>query len=131
MNVVHISVSQHCKMTSLAHISADWPPSYHFPHHISKSLHAARLDELADSNEPAIKLKSEKRAEYISLSVWSRSLRLVWSHPFRHVVLIILYLFVSLVPLCRRLFSRVNIQPFIHSRVIPFNPPDQMVCVVF
>ena len=39
--------------------SADWPPNYHkmliiFPTKIlKKRLHAARIDELADSNEPA------------------------------------------------------------------------------
>ena len=47
------------KMTSLVNKSADWTPNYHkilifFPQKSLKSLHAARIDELADSNEPAI-----------------------------------------------------------------------------
>ena len=46
-------------MTSLINKSADWTPIYHkilifFPTKSLKSLYAARIDELADSNEPAI-----------------------------------------------------------------------------
>ena len=45
-------------MTSLVNKSADWTPNYHkilnfFPTKSLKSLHAARIDELADSNEQA------------------------------------------------------------------------------
>ena len=44
-------------MTSLVNKSADLPPNYHkiifFPTKSLKSLHTARIDELADSNEPA------------------------------------------------------------------------------
>ena len=48
-------------MTSLVNKSADWTPNYHkilifFPTKSLKSLRAARIDELADSNEPAIKM---------------------------------------------------------------------------
>ena len=47
-----------CKMMSLVNKSAHWTSNYHkiliFPQQKSwKSLHAARIDELADSNEPA------------------------------------------------------------------------------
>ena len=47
-------------MTSLVNKSADWTPNYHkilifFPTKSLKSLRAARIDELADSNKPAIK----------------------------------------------------------------------------
>ena len=47
-------------MTSLVNKSADWTPNYHkilifFPTKSLKSLRAARIDELADSNEPAIR----------------------------------------------------------------------------
>ena len=47
-------------MTSLVNKSADWPPNYHktlifSPPKSLKMLCAARIDELADSNEPAIK----------------------------------------------------------------------------
>ena len=46
-------------MTSLVNKSGDWTPNYHkilifSPPKSLKSLHAARIDELADSNEPAI-----------------------------------------------------------------------------
>ena len=46
-------------MTSLVNKSADWTPNYHkilifFPTKSLKSLRAARIDELADSNEEAI-----------------------------------------------------------------------------
>ena len=46
-------------MTSLVNKSADWTPNYHkilifFSTKSLKSLHAARIDELADSNEPAM-----------------------------------------------------------------------------
>ena len=45
-------------MTSLVNKSADWTPNYHkilifFPTKSLKSLRTARIDELADSNEPA------------------------------------------------------------------------------
>ena len=45
-------------MTSLVNKSTDWPPNYHkilifSPPKSFKSLCAARIDELADSNEPA------------------------------------------------------------------------------
>ena len=58
MNVVHIAVSWHCKMTSLVNKSDDCSPNYHniliFLTTTSlKCLHAARIDELADSNESA------------------------------------------------------------------------------
>ena len=48
-----------CKMTSLVNKSADWLPNYHkilifSPPKSLKSLCAARIDALADSNEPAI-----------------------------------------------------------------------------
>ena len=44
---------------SLVNKSTDWTPNYHkilifFPTKSLKSLRAARIDELADSNEPAI-----------------------------------------------------------------------------
>ena len=60
VNIVHIAVSWHFKMTSLVNKSADWPPNYHkilifFPTTSLKCLHAARIDELADSNESAMK----------------------------------------------------------------------------
>ena len=47
-------------MTSLVNKSADWPPNYHkilifSPLKSLKRLHTARIDELADSNEPAIR----------------------------------------------------------------------------
>ena len=47
-------------MTSLVNKSADWPPNYHkilifSPPKSLKRLRTARIDELADSNEPAIK----------------------------------------------------------------------------
>ena len=59
MNVVHIAVLWRCKMTSLVNKSADWLPNYHkilifFPTTSLKCLRAARIDELADSNESAI-----------------------------------------------------------------------------
>ena len=46
---------------SLVNKSADWTPNYHkilifFPTKSLKSLRAARIDELADSNEPAINI---------------------------------------------------------------------------
>ena len=46
-------------MTSLVNKSADWTPNYHkilifFPKKSLKSLRAAIIDELADSNELAI-----------------------------------------------------------------------------
>ena len=46
-------------MTSLVNKSAGWPPNYHkilifSPPKSLKRLHAARIDELAASNEPAI-----------------------------------------------------------------------------
>ena len=46
-------------MMSLVNKSADWPPNYHkilifSPPKSLKRLHAARIDQLADSNEPAI-----------------------------------------------------------------------------
>ena len=46
-------------MTSLVNKSGDWTPNYHkilifSPPKSLKSLRAARIDELADSNEPAI-----------------------------------------------------------------------------
>ena len=46
-------------MTSLVNKLADWTPIYHkilifFPTKSLKSLRAARIDELADSNKPAI-----------------------------------------------------------------------------
>ena len=49
------------KMTSLVNKSADWPPNYHkilifSPPKSLKRLRAARIDELADSNEPAMKM---------------------------------------------------------------------------
>ena len=52
------AVSWHCKMTSLVNKSTDWPPNYHkilifSPPKSLKRLRAARIDELADSNEPA------------------------------------------------------------------------------
>ena len=45
-------------MTSLVNKSADWTPNYHkilifSPTKSLKSLRTARIDELADSNEPA------------------------------------------------------------------------------
>ena len=44
-------------MTSLVNKSADWPFNYYksliFPHHLLKRVHAARMDELAESNKPA------------------------------------------------------------------------------
>ena len=45
-------------MTSLVNKSADWTSNYHkilifFPTKSLKSLHAARMDELGDSNEAA------------------------------------------------------------------------------
>ena len=45
-------------MTSLVNKSVDWTPNYHkilifFPTKSLKSLYAARIDELVDSNEPA------------------------------------------------------------------------------
>ena len=51
-------------MTSLVNKSADWTPNYHkilifFPTKSLKSLCAARIDELADSNEPALKVEDE------------------------------------------------------------------------
>ena len=47
-------------MMSMVNKSADWTPNYHkilivFPTKSLKSLCAARIDKLADSNEPAIK----------------------------------------------------------------------------
>ena len=46
-------------MTSLVNKLADWTPNYHkilifSPTKSLKSLRAARIDQLADSNEPAI-----------------------------------------------------------------------------
>ena len=46
-------------MMSLVNKSGDWTPNYHkilifFPTKSLKSLRAARIDQLADSNEPAI-----------------------------------------------------------------------------
>ena len=46
-------------MISLVNKSADWPPNYHkilifSPTKSLKILRTARIDELADSNEPAI-----------------------------------------------------------------------------
>ena len=46
-------------MMSLVNKSGDWTPNYHkilifSPPKSLKSLRAARIDELADSNEPAI-----------------------------------------------------------------------------
>ena len=58
MNVVHIAVSCRCKITSLIHESADWTPNYHkilifLPTTSLQCLCAARIDELAESNESA------------------------------------------------------------------------------
>ena len=52
-------------MTSLENKSADWTPNYHkilifFATKSLKSLRAARIDELADSNEPATRLHSNR-----------------------------------------------------------------------
>ena len=46
-------------MMSLVNKSTDWPPNYHkilifSPPRSLKRLRAARIDELADSNEPAM-----------------------------------------------------------------------------
>ena len=53
-------------MTSLVNKSADWTPTYHkilifFTTKSLKSLRIARIDELADSNEPAKKKIISKR----------------------------------------------------------------------
>ena len=53
------------KMMSLVNKSADWTPNYHkilifFPTKSLKSLCAARIDELADSKEPATKNNNKK-----------------------------------------------------------------------
>ena len=50
-------------MTSLVNKSGHWTPNYHkilifSPPKSLKSLRAARIDELADSNEPAISILS-------------------------------------------------------------------------
>ena len=52
-------------MTSLVNKSADWTPNYHkilifFSTKSLKSLRAVRIDELADSNKPAIKVHCVK-----------------------------------------------------------------------
>ena len=57
-------------MTSLVNKSADWTPNYHkilifSPTKSLKSLRAARIDELADSNEPAIKVISVATVELV------------------------------------------------------------------
>ena len=62
-------------MTSLVNKSADWTPNYHkiliFPPTKSlKSLCAARIDELADSNQPAIII----RKKLISFNFFSENL---------------------------------------------------------
>ena len=49
-------------MMSLVNKSGDWTPNYHkilifFPTKSLKSLRAARIDQLADSNEPAINIE--------------------------------------------------------------------------
>ena len=68
----------HCKMMSLVNKSADWPPNYHkilifSPPKSLKRLSTARIDELADSNEPAIKLAEKLPPAGIetgSLGIW-------------------------------------------------------------
>ena len=63
-------------MTSLVNKSADWPPNYHkiqffFPITSLKCLRAARIDELADSNESAKMEKIlEKSGNFVSLGKW-------------------------------------------------------------
>ena len=57
-HVLARKIMTYCKMMSLVNKSGDWTPNYHkiliFPPPKSlKSLRAARIDELADSNEPA------------------------------------------------------------------------------
>ena len=71
-------------MTSLVNKSADWTPNYHKILIFSatkslKSLCAARIDELADSNEPAI-----------MLSVADPGFPRVESQPYRGVNLLLL-----------------------------------------
>ena len=60
-------------MTSLVNKSADWPPNYHkilifSPTTSLKCLRAARIDELADSNESAKIL--EKSGNFVSPEKW-------------------------------------------------------------
>ena len=61
VNVVHMLSHDVCKMTSLVNKSTDWPPNYHkilifSPPKSVKRSRAARIDELADSNKPAMRL---------------------------------------------------------------------------
>ena len=60
-------------MTSLVNKSANWTPNYHkilifFPPKYLKNPRAARIDELADSNEPA-KTKSLKQGTTLLTSI--------------------------------------------------------------
>ena len=57
-------------MMSLVNKSADWTPNYHkiliiSPKKSLKSLRAARIDELADSNEPA----KSRPWDYVTIAV--------------------------------------------------------------
>ena len=63
-----------CKMTSLVNKSAHWIPNYHkilifSPPKSLKSLRAARIDELAASNEPAMKQRNYVTSYYFSCDV--------------------------------------------------------------
>ena len=64
-----------CKMMSLVNKSGDWTPNYHkilifSPPKSLKSLRAARIDELADSNEPAKIFARELHWAQRPLPVW-------------------------------------------------------------
>ena len=61
-------------MTSLVHKSADWTPNYHkilifSPPKSLKSLHAARIDQLADSSEPANIMLKPDSSPIVSLNL--------------------------------------------------------------
>ena len=87
------------KMMSLVNKSGDWTPNYHkilifFPTKSLKSLRAARIDQLADSNEPAIKMTLWRCLTCWPVKLWRRKMMSLvnksadWPPPNYHKILI-------------------------------------------
>ena len=80
-------------MMSLVNKSGDWTPNYHkilifFPTKSLKSLRAARIDQLADSNEPAkiVLQENRKKREFTNSSHSANLQQILILHSKKYVL---------------------------------------------
>ena len=129
------------KMMSLVNKSADWTPNYHkilifSPPKSLKRLRAARIDQLADSNEPATRDVYKTHSQIMLISAHCERSQLIWIWIMHAVVRVNITDRILITARKRSLgkvmFLQLSVSHSVHRgslSLVPFFLPGDNVCV--